>query len=327
MNVSRLVAVVAVAWASVAITTPAAAKLHLRKPARGFQLRMESFEVVPGQDREGCEHMVTPNRKPMDVGAFELKTTPGTHHFVVWEYLGGDHNPADFWNGIGYATACSGLGPRDGFLNTADLFGMLTSNVRFQFPRGVAVRLEPHADIYANLHYHDYLATPVTTDAVFNFIPARKGTVKHHARSLLVGSFQIDIPPQGSASLTGEWHTPVDLNVVQLSTHQHHRGTLVSAHEVDAAGNDMGELVSSPDWQHPTVRWWSPALRLPAGAGIRFTCDWQNPDDHAVHFGVTTEDEMCFVPGYFYPDDDTAPPPVPGCLPQGSGFECFVPKR
>jgi hypothetical protein len=305
----------------------AEAKLHLNRPARGFQMRMESFVVPPGGDREGCEYMVTPNRKPMDVAAFDLKTTPGTHHFVVWEYLGSDHDPADFWSGIKYSPGCVGLGPQDGFANTADVFGLLTGHVRFQFPRGVAVRLEPHATIYANLHYHDYLTTPVATDAVFNFIPARKGTVKHHARTLLVGSTQIEIPPQSSASLTGEWHTSVDLNLVELSTHEHHRGTLVSVHEVDEAGNDMGELVSSSDWLHPTVRWWNQALRLPAGAGLRFTCDWQNPDDHAVHFGVTTEDEMCFVGGYFYPDDDSEDPTVPGCLSQGMGLECIVPKR
>ena len=237
----------------------AEAKLHLNRPARGFQMRMESFVVPPGGDREGCEYMVTPNRKPMDVAAFDLKTTPGTHHFVVWEYLGSDHDPADFWSGIKYSPGCVGLGPQDGFANTADVFGLLTGHVRFQFPRGVAVRLEPHATIYANLHYHDYLTTPVATDAVFNFIPARKGTVKHHARTLLVGSTQIEIPPQSSASLTGEWHTSVDLNLVELSTHEHHRGTLVSVHEVDEAGNDMGELVSSSDWLHPTVRWWNQA--------------------------------------------------------------------
>jgi len=101
----------------------------------------------------------------------------------------------------------------------------------------------------------------------------------------------------------------------------------MSVHELDAAGNDMGELVSSTDWEHPTVRWWVHALRLPAGAGLRFTCDWQNPDDHAVRFGVTTEDEMCFAGGYFYPDDDAARPVVPGCISQGSGLECIVFKR
>jgi hypothetical protein len=34
---------------------------------------------------------------------------------------------------------------------------------------------------------------------------------------------------------------------------------------------------------------------------------------------------MCFVTGYFYPDDESVPVTVPGCLPQGAGLECFVP--
>src|SRR5262249_971809 len=145
-------------------------------------------------------------------------------------------------------------------------------------------------------------------------------------QTLTLGSWDIDIPPLGSASLTGEWRTPVPLNIVQLSTHQHHRGTLVSVHRMDAAGNDMGDLVESPDWEHASVPWYPQRLRIEAGEGFRFPCDWTNPDDHPVHFGVTTNDEMCFVTGYFYLDDDNGRVSAPGCPPQGAGLECFVPK-
>src|SRR5262249_40872743 len=134
MNISRVARVIALAWASGTIAMPAAAELRLHKPARGFQMRMESFEVPSAGDREGCEHMVTPNRHAMDVSAFELRATPGTHHFVVWDYLGQDLNPTDFWTGIQYSTACVGLGPQDGGTTTANLFGMLSGHVRFHFP-------------------------------------------------------------------------------------------------------------------------------------------------------------------------------------------------
>ena len=86
------------------------------------------------------------------------------------------------------------------------------------------------------------------------------------------------------------------------------------------------QLVDSPRWEHPNVRWFTDAMRLHAGEGFRFTCSWENPDDHAVRFGVTSEDEMCFVTGYFYPDDDAATVTGPGCQPQGAGLQCFVPK-
>jgi copper type II ascorbate-dependent monooxygenase-like protein len=320
----RVAAVIGIACLAVG-TSADAARLRLRKPARGFQMRMIPFPVPSGDDREGCEYAVTPNRTPMDVGEFELKATPGTHHFVVWEYLGPDRNPADFWSGIAFVPGCSGLGPQNGATN-ANLFGMLPSRERFRFPPGVAVRLEPHAIVYPNLHFHNYSEKSVLGQAVFNFIPAPKGTVRHHAQALTVGSFQIAIPPRGTAALTGEWHTPTDLNLVQLSTHQHHRGTRVTVHRVDASGADLGELVVSTNWDHPTVLWYQEALRLPAGEGFRFTCEWSNPDDVAVHFGVTTEDEMCFVTGYFYPDVDDAKVSGPGCVPQGAGLECFVPR-
>jgi hypothetical protein len=309
-----------------ALATPTAAKrLHLAKPPGALQMRMTPFVIPAETDLEGCDYAVTPNGKPIDVSAFELHATAGTHHFVVWEYLGKDSDPADFWNGIAYSAGCIGLGPQDGFSTTANLFGMQSANARVEFPPGIAVRLEPHAAVYSNLHLHNYKSEPVKGQAVFNFIRAKKGTVKHHAQNLTVGSFNIDVPAHGTASITGEWHSPGDLHIVQLSTHQHHRGTGVSIHHIDAAGNDLGELVLTRSWEHPTVRWFPEAMQLPAGEGLRFTCAWENPDDHAVHFGVTAEDEMCFVTGYFYLDDDSAKATGPGCIPQGAGLECFVP--
>ncbi len=309
-------------------TVPADAKrMHLhRPPAGGFQMRMTPFPIPVGGEREVCEYQTTPNGKPMDVAELQLRSTRGSHHFVLWEYLGNDRSPTDFWSGPRDAPGCVGLGPQDGFTTTANLFGMQVSPARVKFPPGVAVRLEPHAIVYSNLHLRNFFPEPIMAEAVFNVIPAKKGSVRHHAQSFTVGSWDIDIPPQASASLTGEWHAPVPLNIVQISTHQHHRGTLVSVHHMDAAGNDLGELVASPDWEHAKVRWFPKALRVEAGESFRFTCNWTNPDDHPVHFGVTTEDEMCFVAGYFYLDDDAGRVSAPGCLPQGAGLECFVPR-
>jgi hypothetical protein len=312
------------ALACLALAASADARMRLHKPRRGFQMRMTPFTIPAGGDREGCEVATTPNTRPMDVSEFEVKATPGTHHFVVWEYLGADRKPADFWKGIAYVPGCTGIGPQNG-ANNANLFGMLSGYSRFHFPAGIAVRLEPHAIVYPNLHFHNYTNDSINGEAVFNFIPARKGTVRHHAQAFTVGSALIDIPAQGSAALTGEWHTRTPLNFVQLSSHQHRRGTGVTVNRVDAEGNDMGRLVDTTNWEHPDVEWYDAgALRLNPGEGLRFTCAWTNPDDHAVHFGVTSEDEMCFVTGYFYPDDDRATVTGPGCLPQGSGLECFV---
>src|SRR5262249_38747015 len=116
--------------------TAEARKLRLHKPARGFQMRMTPFIGNPGVDQEGGEYTVAPNREPMDIAGFEVKATPGTHHFVVWQYTGPDRDPADFWKGISFTRGCTGLGPQNGLAN-ANLFGMLPSFERFKFPDGV----------------------------------------------------------------------------------------------------------------------------------------------------------------------------------------------
>ena len=43
-------------------------------------------------------------------------------------------------------------------------------------------------------------------------------------------------------------------------------------------------------------------LRLETGDTVRWTCHYDNPGDQPVAFGLTTEDEMCFALGFFYPD-------------------------
>jgi hypothetical protein len=291
-------------------------------------MRTAAVIIPPGGEREVCEFRVTPNRKPIDVQEFELNMTAGSHHFVVWEYLGSDRDPSHFPTQLVDSPGCVGVGPRDSFFANANLFGMQTAHSRQRFPRGVAVPLEPHAFVFLNLHIRNPSPTePLEAEAVFNFRRARKGTVEHRAQTLTIGNAgDIHIPARGTQSLTSVWHAPVDLNLVQLSTHQHKRGTRVGVHLVDAAGNDLGQVFEGVDWEHPGERWFDPAFRVAAGQGFRFTCEWANPDDRVVTFGVTTHDEMCFVTGYFYPDDEGAPVRGTGCIPQGSGILCFAPK-
>ena len=65
-----------------------------------------------------------------------------------------------------------------------------------------------------------------------------------------------------------------------------------------------------------------PPLRLEAGDGFHWTCNYLNSTSSTLRFGVTSNDEMCFTVGFFYPDDDAAPlPPVRGCF-GGGGLVC-----
>ncbi len=286
-------------------------------------MRMGKFTIPPASEREVCQFRTMPNRKEFDAQSFEFAMTPGSHHFALWAY-DGDHTEADFPRAIVDSTACIGLGPTDSF-NKALLGGAQSPRVTTRFPPGIAVRLQPHQPVFLNSHYiNGSLTQPLTPSVVFNVTRARPGSVRHHAEQMTIGAFQIDIPPHGTASATAEWIVPFDLNVIQLSSHQHKRGIRFTIDRM-AAGQDVGQMYENDDWHHPNEYWPTTPIRVPAGDGFRFTCEWKNDDDYPVHFGVTTNDEMCFMVGYYYRDDESVPPPpAPNCLHETGGLLCVA---
>src|SRR5213078_3840226 len=120
-----------------------------------------------------------------------------------------------------------------------------------RFPPGIAVRLAPHQPVILNSHYINGSPTdPLTPQVVFNVTRARPGTIRHHAEQMTIGDYQISIPPLGTASLTGEWIAPFAMNVIQLSSHEHKRGTRVAIHLL-SGGQDAGQIFENDDWNHP----------------------------------------------------------------------------
>jgi len=301
-----------------------AARVRLPRAKRGFQMRMGKFTIPAASEREVCEFRTLPNRKPIDVQEFEFEMTPGSHHFALWAYLGQDRNPADFPDAIVDAPGCIGVGPRDTF-DRALLGGAPSPHEVTRFPPGIALRLAPHQRVILNSHYINGSSTdPLTPQVVFNVTRARPRTVRHHAEQLTLGDYDIYIPPLGTASRTAEWIAPFAMNVIQLSSHEHKRGTRVTIHLL-SGGQDAGQIFENDDWNHPYEYWPAAPIRVEPGDGFRFTCEWKNDDDHPVRFGVTTNDEMCFMVGYYYRDDESVPPPrVPNCLLQTSGLLCFA---
>ena len=320
LSIGRVVA--SLAAVTLLAVPGSAGRVHLRHPPRGFQMRMGKFTVPPATEREVCEYRTFPNDKAMDVQQFEFKMNAGTHHFALWAYFGGDRNAADFPRGIVEAPGCIGLGPRDSF-QRALLGGAPNTHELSRFPPGIAVRLEPHQPVFLNSHYiNASLTDSLTPDILFNVIPAKKGSVLHHAENLTVGAYDIHIPAHSAASTTAEWVVPYDLNVIQLSSHEHKRGTKVTIN-LTAGGQNMGQIFENDDWDHPYEYWTPTPLHLRQGDVFRFTCNWTNNDDHPVTFGVTTDDEMCFMTGYYYRDDEATPPPsAPGCFLQDHGLLC-----
>ena len=296
---------------------------HLRKPRHGFQMSVGKFTIPPGQEMEVCEYRRLPNRKPMDVNAFALQMPPEGHHFVIWDYLGNITDDRRFPRGSVVTPLCAGVTPDNTIPGV--LIPIQSPDSSLHFPQGIAVRLEPHKQVFLNSHLRNFTGKPLTPKVRFNFYRARKGSVKHYAQGLILANItDIHIPAGGDQTLTVEWTAPVNVTVIEMSTHQHKLGTYANIQLGSADGTQFDTIYENEDWLHPLAYWPREPIRLEKGRKVRFTCRWHNTESHLVGFGPKTTDEMCGVVGFYYRDDGDAEP-VTGseCIPSKSGLLCI----
>lgn len=306
-----------------AISAHAEPRLRKPKPGRGFQTSVGQYSIGPGQDVEVCEYRRLANKKPMDVSGFKLRMPPGAHHFALWTYGGTVTDDARFPHGPVESVGCTGIAPDE--LIPQLLVPTTTPDAKYYFPRGVALRIDAHEQVFLNPHMRNAGTAPVVPDVRFNLYAARKGSVKHYAEGLTFGnSNAIKIPAGGDQTLTAEWTVPINLTIVHLTTHQHRLGTSAMVELVEPDGVTRTRLVKTNDWRHPDFARLPPrGLRLEKGRKLRVTCTWHNTEAHEVRFGPETTDEMCYAIGFFYRDTgDTTPVVGTGCLPSAKGLLC-----
>jgi hypothetical protein len=93
----------------------------------------------------------------------------------------------------------------------------------------------------------------------------------------------------------------MDLNLLSVSGHMHRRGT----HFVGAAVLPDGTkktLYTTETWDEPTPATFTPAIAIPSGSSIQWTCSYANDTGKTLRFGESAStNEMCILGGTYYP--------------------------
>ncbi len=290
----------------------------LDPPADGYQIVFEGPTLQPGEEIEGCQWTIVPNTSDFVVGSWEYSISPGTHHFAVWE-----HRPEAAIPALGVFkrdTACIAGGARFGL----SLSGAgETPYFVDKYPGNVAKVVKGGSLLGINPHYYNEFDVPVQIKVWINMHPAAPNAII--ADSLLSldasldgkGSFSIFVPPHevGTLRLRYTNTKPVPQTIPQVSSHMHQRGI-----RFDAWRSDGSSLYQNDDWSHPHILNFDPPLSLAPGDYIEFQCTHDNGvartarrcgdapsdknctpgDEMPVTFGVTAQDEMCFLTGLVY---------------------------
>ena len=86
--------------------------------------------------------------------------------------------------------------------------------------------------------------------------------------------------------------------IMVLTSHSHKRGERFDIYGVGGI-NDGKLLYTSTDYVHPPILYFDKPLVFKKGEGLKSVITYNNESNRTIEFGVTSEDEMGIVFGYY----------------------------
>ena len=270
---------------------------------KGYQLRVDPFQVQPNFERELFVYRRLGNPQPIHVSGFETRMRSNSHHLLLYDF-----DPATPAGIIPSADVVRDIRNADGSLNFGNMLpmgyhvfvaGSMTPNGGYSFPPGVALQLPANAALDFNLHYVNHSSVPLTGEAYANLYTVDASQVRHVARTLNLNNTNIPLPPRSRTTHTRTFTFDATTRILTLTSHTHKLG---ERFEIRLAGGPRdGEVVYvSTHWEHPHFATFDPPLVLQPGQGLTSVITYNNTTDRTVSFGLTSEDEMGIIFGYYY---------------------------
>ena len=296
-------------------------------PGEGYQLYLPKFKIEPGTEREVyyTTQIKDENGNPVEGDIFinrvEIFYPAGSHHFIIYRLTeeglakgvqergivpGINVNPEDEFRE---------LDPDDpqvlGNFGVDRLFvvGTQTDETMYEFPEGVGLRLPGDTVYDLNSHYINLLGDETLLGETYvNIYTIPEEEVKYEAVEIFVSNRSINVPPRTTRVAKLTWyvedelerrgHDPgTEIYVFLLTSHMHRHGELFEIFQ-KSSGDLLHRSIAYDD---APIDLFNPVLRLGADDAISFQCTHNNYDtNEPLIFGLTSEDEMCIIFGYYY---------------------------
>ena len=269
-------------------------------PGLGIQMNVSLFDVQPKFERELFTRKAIGNTQDMYVNRYEIKMRPGSHHFVAYDFrsktlLPGLNDIRDLRNpdnSLNFATALS-------MSNHVYFAGAQAQYLDYTFPEGMALLLPAGASLDLNSHYVNRTDAVMKGEAQFNLYTVPKARVTQVVQTLDLGNNSLAIPANSRVTLTKDFSFDKPRKILTLTSHMHKTGEKFVIKI--KGGTRNGEVVyTSTDWEHPDIVTFKTPIELKAGEGLRSEITYNNTTAKAISFGLTSEDEMGIIFGYYF---------------------------
>jgi Copper type II ascorbate-dependent monooxygenase, C-terminal domain len=273
------------------------------EPGKGLQIVIPTFSVVPNFEREFFVYKKLGNDQPIFVDRFEIKMRQNSHHFILYDfnaYLPEFLRPAE---GV-----VRDIRNPDGSLNIGNvlampyhvfIMGTQAPYLDYHFPEGVAVAFAAGALADFNSHYVNKQATEIPGEVYVNLHTVDAANVVKLAKAINLPNQNIILPANQRTTVTKAFQFDYPLSVISITSHTH---KLAEKFMVKINGGTRhGETVyTNLDWKHPGFVTFTPPIALQAGEGLTSVITYNNTTSKTVSFGLTSEDEMGIIFGYYY---------------------------
>jgi hypothetical protein len=271
------------------------AQPRLRRPRRGYQIKVGPVAVPSGQELTECTYMKLPSRRDLAVNGVEIAVQGGSHHIHLYR----PHDPG-MTLADGHETCNFALDFEvwQLILASQNLF------LRWKLPAGVAFHFRAGEQLAAQTHFVDngLLATPEPGWAVFNLHTMPRRKVKSYAGSFFGQDRDVFVPPRSTASATTRCRFSKPVRLLALTGHYHFRGVRFVTSSWD--GTTGSQLYEAHGYADPPFLTFG---KPPEVTGLEWTCDYENPSDETYGFGPFTDrNEHCNLFAFYYPSAGTS---------------------
>lgn len=265
----------------------------------GFQMSIPQFSVAPNFERELFMRRNIGNTADAYVNRIQVKMRSNSHHFVAYAFSNNTLPALDQVRDLRNADGSTNILTFLSMQNHVFIAGSQTASYDYTFPEGTALLMPANTSLDLNSHYVNKTTAPIPGEVYMNLYTVDKSSVKNVVQTLNLANQNLNIPANTRVTLSKTFTFAKARTILALTSHTHKFGEKFVIKIVGGARN--GEVIyTATDWEHPDIVTFKTPIVLKAGEGLMSEITYYNTSNKAVSFGLTSEDEMGIIFGYYY---------------------------
>jgi hypothetical protein len=269
-------------------------------PRSGFRLVAPPVTLEPGEELSTCVSWPLPELHHDIVYSARMFSTAGLHHSnVLAKPVDAELGPQPYPGCRPDASeAFSSFGdgiPDVLFANSTQLVG----EEDLVFPAGMGYRLDASREVTTDIHYLNVAGERQVIEVVYDLFTMPEADLETEVAPFVMTIFDFLVPPRSRAVV----ETSCDVfggQVVAMMPHTHQFATRFSVDLIGLDGSTTTVMDQGPYDAESDIESYAPALDLSGTDRMRFACDFDNPTDRDVVYGLGDQ-EMCILFGFVYP--------------------------